>query len=59
MSHAGGESAVEGPVELGRCRFCGAWVRGRFIADLTPHIALVEHCPPPDEEDDEGDPGER
>ncbi|MEV6972548.1 hypothetical protein [Kitasatospora sp. NPDC093806] len=30
-------------IELGRCPDCGAWLRGRFLADLTPHIALVEH----------------
>ncbi|MFB8241978.1 hypothetical protein ACFC58_36135 [Kitasatospora purpeofusca] len=48
MSMAGGEP-MPAPdtdrVEKGRCVGCGApeaW--GYFIADLTPHTALVEHC---------------
>lgn len=48
MSLVGGERAAEEPtIELGRCQDCGAWVRGRWVDDLTQHIALVEHdgCP--------------
>ncbi|MEU4296325.1 hypothetical protein [Kitasatospora aureofaciens] len=38
----------EEQTELGRCTVCGAWVRGRFVQDLTAYVAEVEHCPPPD-----------
>jgi hypothetical protein len=39
--------------ELGRCRFCGAWTRGPWVEDLTAHIAIVEHCPDPDADQDD------
>ncbi|MFB7671698.1 hypothetical protein ACFC26_09795 [Kitasatospora purpeofusca] len=47
MSMAGGEP-MPAPdttrVEKGRCLGCGQEAWGYFIADLTPHTALVEHC---------------
>ncbi|MFF1906008.1 hypothetical protein [Kitasatospora sp. NPDC058218] len=47
MSLAEGKPASEEAVEVGLCPNCELWVRGRWIEDLTPHTALVEHddCP--------------
>ncbi|MGA5819751.1 hypothetical protein ACPC54_18060 [Kitasatospora sp. NPDC094028] len=50
MSVAGG-TPVEGGeerTEMGVCPVCGAWVRGRWLEDITQYIAAVEHCPPLD-----------
>jgi hypothetical protein len=47
VSAVGGKP-VEARVELGRCRYCGAWVRGAWVEDLTAHVAIVEHCPDPE-----------
>ncbi|MFE5582581.1 MAG: hypothetical protein HOW97_39810 [Catenulispora sp.] len=51
---AGPSVQAGGRVELGQCRFCGAWTYGPWVEDLTAHIAIVEHCPDPDgDQDDE------
>jgi hypothetical protein len=55
VSLAGGEpmpAPDTSRVEVGRCVTCRSWSWGYFIADLTPHTALVQHCtdedaPPP------------
>ncbi|MFJ8627486.1 hypothetical protein ACIRD3_32255 [Kitasatospora sp. NPDC093550] len=52
---AGGGTPAGDEVELGRCRYCGAWARGRWIEDLTAHTSIVEHCPEPEREPTEAD----
>ncbi len=53
MSMVDGAPVEEDRSELGRCRYCGVWTRGRWIEDLTAHVAIVEHCPDPDEPPEE------
>ncbi|WP_327679456.1 hypothetical protein [Kitasatospora sp. NBC_00458] len=45
MSLAGGKP-VPARTGYGRCAICGRYGRGRWLYDLTPYTAVVEHCPP-------------
>ncbi|WP_405006494.1 hypothetical protein OHV13_22480 [Kitasatospora purpeofusca] len=43
--------------ELGRCITCRSWAWGYFVVDLTPSIALVQHCTDSEDGADDGPSG--
>lgn len=40
---------AEPRTEWGVCPVCGRYAEGRFLEDLTPYTAVVEHCASPNQ----------